>query len=531
MKNTFRSASILAFIGFFFYMTSPGLFSSPVMAGKCLSPKTGFDKPANPSPDPSPEAVSAYQADISVEGNLEEHASSTPFQLRINDPIRHILELSRQLSATVDGKKVGLQIGFAGSVARRMLTGKPPLMPFSDLDMTVHFTGIELNRAHKAADYVPAELQNLVTQFAEQTTAYLKKTGFSPSIDFLNYTLGSDTISRGIFGGTLYIRSCVLDRFVVLNKDGRWMVVAPETGQADIKNKILRPEPKEPHLRHHALNHDSVIRFIRLVMEYPDWEIDPEYLDLISEFLADNNNILSMNLEQLTKEFPPSFSFKIIVKLFLNAQDPKTVILLLMRYGEIKPQGGTRTTVYSFFEQFVDFQRLQEILDQGVDAGVEWSRFDSVFRWKIDPGSLEEWILQNANDDQAYNEKIREELRKIIPEEGADILLRFIDNEVDLSKLSEHVSGLFVLDRFKVVSLCLEVCKNLFEQPSTVIFRPNDMFSREFQDFLSRNEERIRKDFREGRMISFADLYASYLEQQGLEGARPEKPGESGSSA
>ena len=204
------------------------------------------------------------------------------------------------------GRDRGFVVYFTGGTARRMVFGDEPVREASDLDLMVEF----VHRPGSGA-LSESEKARRVREFKQELKSRYQERYPEMKIDIMNFTtdnfifvddiededaewsMGDDESGNWFlvdvndaYSAMFYdARIATVDQFLIRKRsDDTWEISGEHT--QDARAKIVRLAPKRPGESDTSrLTIDTVLRFIRLMAEYPDAEFDGASLEDISKFV------------------------------------------------------------------------------------------------------------------------------------------------------------------------------------------------------------------------------------------------------
>jgi len=226
-----------------------------------------------------------------------------------------------------EAEKRGLSIAFVGGTARRMIVGNSPITGFSDVDIAI-----------LAGNY----------DKADGLKSYCKTT-LKIKVDILNYTAGDQWVEpyvnfKNIYSNVAGLQNVTINRLSVSRgKEGAWLVNDETQSGAyiqDVLDKKLRllPVQEKDTLNSH-INLEALLRIARIIAEYPDWEVDRDLQQVLSETVISGYRkifILNMINEFFVSEQRQSVFRHIIqgfLKVFVHAGNEDDAINALRRIG------------------------------------------------------------------------------------------------------------------------------------------------------------------------------------------------------
>ena len=405
---------------------------------------------------------------------------------------------------------LGLNIQFAGGVARRMLLGRNPIIKGSDLDIT-----IQASAANPYAGII-ARMTPELTKRINSFRKILDEKYHDLEIDILN--VDEDLLDKP-YAGVSRNRSSTLDRMLIQEAGGRW-IVTDETGGKDpryienVRNKYLCLVPKSADGPY--LTYEIILRFMRIKAEFPEVSVDKKSLKDINKFLerglfyeddtsrlpvkdvldgflrGDEDYIIHLNL-------PP---INTLLKVFVNAKDPYAVIELL---GSM---GTKRSNLAGLFSRIVDLNELAGIALEKRGTAFDWSDFDRAFSEKIRENGY-----AKKYSEKEFGEFLSGQLTKIFPKKmvpGDDARIREF-------AVREHKHGLMdtnkmsierrIAARYYLVNSWWQyfmLGQNLREG---WFLSMQGKVSEEFYEHIQANEQKIRSGINQGKYRNLLDYY------------------------
>ena len=397
----------------------------------------------------------------------------------------------------------GLRVYFAGGTARRMLFGKNPIGRFSDVDIMVNFPG-------RRDDEFTAEQMSRIVQFKQA----LRERYPALEIDIMNYHPGFGRLGDP-YAGVELARSATIDRMLIRKDNaGVWVVSDEKSGAyiGDVKGRsinLVSAIGKDGKAA--KLSFDNVLRFTRLIAEFPDAEVDEASMHEINEFVDVNFEDFIRELEDFRSVdrdalghgvVPP---YKILLKVFTNTKNLHQAIELL------KNVGVGEHSLYSLFSQYVDLNKIVEIISLARAEGskVRMSDFDAAFL-NLNPEISSLTAHYTMEILVVFLKEELEELFAEFTDEEADKILEFIREE--LPRWIEQTNNMIITERaiyrylIKHIFTYQILSSNLGSE-STWIIRLDRVVSDEFYRHILEHEGEIYSGIKSGKYKNLVDYY------------------------
>ncbi len=269
-------------------------------------------------------------------------------KVAVDDNILHIMSELEEL---------GIHIGFAGGIARKMVTGIKPSLSAADIDIVI--LGYDNNKVKSVNEiFARAEEMNRV-KFRDIPLHILNIDKILDSEELFLYESEPYTKLNNL-------RDFSLNRLIVSKDDNGWIVTSTTEGDyaQDIAYKRLNLIPalsRDGVSR--SLRLDSVFRCVRLMLEFPDFSVDGGSVEEISKAVneMDAESIKTIkgiifkflnNPRRSLHNIPENF-----LDMFARAKNPDAIIPLL------KEIGGDRQTLYSILKA-LPIEKIAEIVKE-----------------------------------------------------------------------------------------------------------------------------------------------------------------------
>jgi len=401
------------------------------------------------------------------------------------------------------GKEYGLIVYFAGGTARRMLFHKAPFAKFSDLDLMVQIQGKKYN------EFTAQDIR-AVSEFNQ---ALNERYSFM-EIDIMNYTEDFNKVEN-LYATSQDERCATVDRMLIArNQDGDWIVSDETEGDYmhDASAKVIKLVlPINKVGKPVKLTFEGVVRFLRLIAEFPDAIIDNRSIDEINAFVDKNFENFIMELNKFKEAYgdmlmrgsvPP---YKALIKVFTNAQDLERTIELL------KSTGMGDRSLYNLFKDYVNLEKIAEIIDTARSRGrdINMHDFDSAFLG-MSPKMTK---LTRIYSIEEFIDFIKEELRGLpaVSEDGEmSKIANFIEMELGqwINRTTNIEISFRAVHRYWIKNVFInQILGSNLDVEWRWVYRVKDVVSKEFYAHIFEHKYEIYSAIKSGTYKNLLDYY------------------------
>ncbi len=364
-----------------------------------------------------------------------------------NKPINLTLNLDGILEDLIEmASEQGFSMQFLGGTARRMLWGQDPFNGVSDLDIALH----------TKPDYSGAEsISSRINEFMNA----VEKRYPDLAVDVLNFK--NAVLKEGSYDGFKSSPlAMTVDRMIVEKRRDGWFVSDENNGEylESVRQRIIKSISKSPSADS-GMTMEGALRYVRLVAEYPDAQVDKNTRDAINLFVRrgvaeSGDNRFTLRVKKVMKEFTQGDletlargahgRFLIpLLKIVMHAKYPADLI------ESLESVGDTQTNLKTLFEEAVDLKELIRIETQSRAIG-RHSRevdFDGAFLVEPDVGKL----YGAYSDKDKFAEMIWDTLVKrrwlsTVEVMGKEKFNQFVKNELF------HLNQISILRRMSILA-------------------------------------------------------------------------------
>ena len=288
-------------------------------------------------------SISAASSVVEVDGKSFQLARLEDSERKENRGINIAVD-EDILYITNELEKKGVYFGFAGGIARKMLTGIKPSLRAADIDIVIR--GYDKSKVRSVSEII---------YFIEDMTRIKFK---DTPLHVLNLGKDPDSEELFLYEDELYakvdiLRDFSLNRLIVHKDTSGWVVTSSAGGDyaEDIIQKRLSLIPAvSRHGTNRLLKLDTIFRCVRLMLEFPDMTVDDKSREEIKRIVDEMSEVESKTIREIVSNYlkKPKQNIHNIPENFLDmfarAKNPDTIIPLL------KEIGGTRQTLFSILE-------------------------------------------------------------------------------------------------------------------------------------------------------------------------------------